>query len=332
MSLLITKQGLLTTVQDMGRFGSQKYGVIAGGAMDPLALRIANLLVGNNEREAGLEITMVGPEVIFDSPSLFSICGGDLSPRLNGFPLPPWKTVYAQKGSQLQFGKLKQGCRAYLAVAGGLDVPLEMNSRSTYLRAGIGGYQGRALRAGDVIPTGSPSSRSLYLMEKLRREEGEASCVVSRWSAAQDVLPSYSPEPTIQVIEGEEFHLFDEESRRCFFNEPFVLLPQSDRMGYRFSGSTLKLKEEKEMISSAVTFGTIQVPAGGNPIVLMADRQTTGGYPKLAQVISADLPLLAQVNLGGKVRFRHISLREAQKQYIIQELAIKTLRSGLNQL
>mgnify|MGYP002067041855 CR=1 FL=1 len=332
MSLLVTKSGLLTTIQDLGRYGAQKYGVVVGGAMDSFALRMANLLVGNEEGEAGLEITMVGPDLTFDSSVLISLCGGDLSPTLNGIPLPLWRTVYAPKGSRLQFGRLMQGCRTYLAVEGGLDVPLQMNSRSTYLRAGIGGYHGRALRVGDVIPTRSTTSRSLQLMEKLERKAGDASYAVSRWSVSTELLPLYSSEPTVQVVDGEEFQLFDDESVNRFLSESFTVLSQSDRMGYRLSGSSLKLKEEQEMISSAVTFGTIQVPAGGDPIVLMADRQTTGGYPKLAQVITADLPLLAQVNLGGKVHFQRISLREAQEQYIIRELAVKTLRGGLNHL
>jgi antagonist of KipI len=332
MSLIILKPGLLTTIQDLGRFGVQKYGVIASGAMDAFALRIANLLVGNEETEAGLEITMVGPEISFASTVLFSVCGGDLSPKLNGQPVPLWRTVYAPQGSVLQFGPLKFGCRAYLAVAGGLDVPIVMNSRSTYLRAGIGGYKGRSLQRGDYVPVGSASSRSRNLQGMLAREaDGEAGAI-SKWSVAPEMLPSYSSNPTVRVIEDGERELFDELGVSRFFNETYSVLPQSDRMGYRLAGSKLELKEKKEMISSAVTFGTIQVPPDGNPIVLMADRQTTGGYPKIGQVASTDLSLLSQVNLGGKVRFRSVTLREAQKQYVIREKAIHTLRSGLNQL
>ncbi|MNO16470.1 KipI antagonist [compost metagenome] len=334
MSLLIMKPGLLSTIQDLGRSGTQKYGVIASGAMDSFALRMANLLVGNEEKEAGLEITMVGPDLTFDSPSLISICGGDLSPMLDSIPLPLWRAVYAPKGSRLHFGQLKSGCRAYLAVAGGFDVPVQMNSRSTYLRAGIGGYQGRKLCAGDVVPTGIPTIRGKRIAGNLMRQagEGEGGIAVSRWFIAPELLPGYSNEPVVQVIEGVEYGIFSRESQHAFLNEPFTVLPQSDRMGYRLSGSRLKLAEEKELISSAVTFGTVQVPAGGDPIVLMADRQTTGGYPKLAQVITADLPLLAQVNLGGKLRFRLVSLREAQEKHLLRELEINRLRSRLSQL
>ncbi|CAG7624235.1 5-oxoprolinase subunit C [Paenibacillus solanacearum] len=332
MSLLITKPGLLTTVQDIGRFGAQKYGVIVGGAMDAAALRIANLLVGNDEGEAGLEITMLGPEMILDRAMTISICGGDLSPKLDGEPVPMWRTVFAAKGSCLQFGTLKQGCRAYLAVGGGLDIPVQMGSRSTYLRAGIGGFQGRALRAGDRIPLRVPSHRSRKWLGAMALASGGARFAASRWSVSHDLIPPYAESPaTIQVLAGQEIHLFREESVHAFFNATYTVLPQSDRMGYRLTGETLELKERKEMISSAVTFGTIQVPSDGKPIVLMADRQTTGGYPKIAQVITADLPLLSQVNLGGRVRFCLVSLREAQKAYVMREQAIQTLRCGLEQ-
>lgn len=332
MSLIILKPGLLTTIQDLGRFGYQKFGVIASGAMDAFALRVANLLVGNEETAAGLEITIAGPEISFASASLIAICGGDLSPTLNGRPVPLWRTVYAPQGSRLKFGPPKQGCRAYLAVGGGVDVPLEMNSRSTYLRAGIGGFRGRALQTGDCVPLGDASSRSLNLMEMMAYEADPKTGAVSRWSVTPGMLPPYSPNPTVRVLEGEERDAFDEESLSRFFSEPYTVMPQSDRMGYRLSGSELRLKAKKEMISSAVTYGTIQVPPDGQPIVLMADRQTTGGYPKIAQVISADLPVLAQVNLGGKVRFRSVSLVEAQNQYLLRERAIRTLREGLNRL
>ncbi|WP_274650939.1 biotin-dependent carboxyltransferase family protein [Paenibacillus humicola] len=329
MSVRILKPGLLTTIQDRGRFGAQKYGIIVSGPMDSYALRIANLLVGNDEAAAGLEMTIVGPEIEFEAPALLSVCGGDLSPSLNGNPVPLWRTIFAPEGSRLEFGELKKGCRAYLAVAGGFDVPVEMSSRSTYLRAGIGGWEGRPLQQGDRIPVGELPPRSLSLLRKLRRGAGKEDTAVSPWSLSADLLPAYAPDPVIRVIDGAERELFDEESVSRFFSETYRVLPQSDRMGYRISGGKLKLKEQAELISSPVTFGTIQVPADGDPIVLMADRQTTGGYPRIAQVISADLPLLAQVNLGGKVRFRSVSLKEAQQHAVIGERKVRTLRHGL---
>lgn len=329
MSLLIMKPGLLTTVQDLGRYGFQQYGVIAGGAMDSYALSMANLLVGNAEREAGLEMTVTGPEITFAEPSLIAICGGGLSPLLDERPLPLWRTVYAPKGARLHFGRRSAGCRAYLAVAGGIAVPVQLNSRSTYLRAGIGGHQGRALRSGDVLPVGNPSLRGKSWTELLTKELGPESLSVSRWYPARSLIPAYTEAPVLQVIPGEEFRSFSVESRERFLSEPYTILPQSDRMGYRLSGSSLNLVRNQSLISSPVTYGTVQVPAGGSPIVLMADRQTTGGYPKLAQVITADLPLLAQAAIGSAVRFRLVTLREAQEQLLQRELELRRLRMVL---
>ncbi|ANS73275.1 hypothetical protein AWM70_00670 [Paenibacillus yonginensis] len=332
MSLRIGKPGLLTTVQDLGRFGFQKYGVIASGAMDAFALRAANLLVGNPQGAAGLEVTMLGPEIQFEHTTLISVCGGDLSPQLNGRPFPLWRTVLVPSGGVVSFGRMKLGCRAYLAVAGGIDVPLEMNSRSTYLRAGIGGFQGRALKSGDVLPVGEPTYQGSQLLRLLARDADREAGAVSRWSAASSLRPAYSANPEVRVIAGAQYPDFSADSRVSFEQDAYSVLPESDRMGYRFSGGSLKLEKPAEMISTAVTFGTVQVPPGGNPIVLMADRQTTGGYPVIAQVASVDLPLLAQVNLGGKVRFRLISLEEAEELQLQREAALQTFESGISSL
>lgn len=325
----VAKPGLLTTVQDTGRHGFQKYGVVVGGAMDAFALRAANLLVGNAEEAAGLEITMLGPELRWESSALISVCGGDLSPSLDGVPIPLWRTVYAPKGSVLRFGARKEGCRAYLAVAGGLDVPVVMNSRSTYLRAGVGGHRGRPLREGDRIGIGAWSARSRSLLQRFAGSEKEA-VAVSPWYVSAAMRPGYSPEPTVRVVESAERSWFDAESAFRFYHESFTVLPQSDRMGYRLSGPRLQARRKQQLLSSAVAFGTIQVPADGNPIVLMADRQTTGGYPRIAQVITTDLPVLAQVPLGGKIRFRPVSLEEAQQRYVDRERAIETLKNGIS--
>ncbi|MBB6734421.1 biotin-dependent carboxyltransferase family protein [Cohnella zeiphila] len=332
MNLVILKPGLLTTVQDLGRYGVQKYGVIVGGAMDAFALRIANLLVGNGENDAGLEITMLGPEIYFPEAALIAIGGGDLSPVLNGRQVPAWRTVYVPEGSRLQFGRMKLGCRAYLAVAGGLDVPVRMNSRSTYLRAGIGGHEGRVLQAGDRLPIGEPSSIGRHLADLLAGEARGDEPAIGRWSVSPELLPAYAANPTLQAIAGQEQDLFDNEAISRFYQEDYSVRTESDRMGYRLSGGELRLATKRELISSAVTFGTVQVPPDGQPIVLMADRQTTGGYPRIAQVASVDLPLLAQTPLGGRIRFRAVSLEEAQKQYLVREKGIRVLRSGLEQL
>lgn len=334
MSMIMVKPGLLTTVQDLGRHGSQQFGVIVGGAMDAFALRIANLLVGNDEHAAGLEITLLGPEIYFAEPALISVCGGDLSPQLNDRALPLWKTVVAPEGSVLRFGRARRGCRAYLAVAGGVDAPIKMNSRSTYLRAGIGGWEGRALQKGDRLPVGVPAAASRALASLLADEAQADGVAFSRWSVSPDLLPSYTADPEVRTVAGQELALFEEESAERFFADPFKVRTDSDRMGYRLSvdGDGLRLKDKRELISSAVTFGTVQVPPDGQPIALMADRQTTGGYPKIAQVASVDLPLLAQTNLGGTVRFRRVSLQEAQRLYLVRENGIRTLRSGLERM
>ncbi len=329
MSLAIMKPGWLTTVQDLGRTGLQQYGVIAGGAMDPLALRVANLLVGNEEGDAALEITMIGPDIRFESACLIAVCGGDLSAACDGTPIPLWRPVYVRQGARLTFGAARKGCRAYVAVAGGVDVPPRLNSRSTYLRAGIGGFQGRPLRQGDRLALRPASPQSRRAMRALERAAGDSPYATSAWSVSCELVPKYRPDPVVRVTAGTELGLFDEASVRRFFGEGFRVLPQSDRMGYRLSGGGLTLKEPVEMISAAVTFGTVQAPMEGGPIVLMADRQTTGGYPRIAQVISVDLPLLAQLNLGDRVRFRPVGLEEAQRQYMLREISLVMLRKGL---
>ncbi|BCJ86234.1 5-oxoprolinase subunit C family protein [Effusibacillus dendaii] len=323
MSIQVIRPGLLTTVQDLGRLGQQKHGVIVSGAMDPFALRIANLLVGNDEREAALEITLMGPTIRFQKDCVIAICGGNLSPKIDGQPIPDWRPVWVKQGSLLQFGSPQTGCRAYLAVAGGFDVPVVMGSRSTYLRAGIGGFYGRALREGDVLPIGC---RSMWEAAEWREREGR---FFAGWFVDTRIRPKYGKNPTVRVMRGGEFDWFAKDIQQQFFAASFQVTPQSDRMGYRLSGPQLALSEPKELISEAVAAGTVQVPAEGNPIILLADRQTTGGYPKIAQVATVDLPILAQVTPGERIRFEEISLSQAQELYRLREREIGILRQGI---
>lgn len=318
--LKIIKNGLQTSIQDLGRIGFQKYGVIASGAMDTYSHRVANLLVGNKENEATIEITLIGPVIHFEEDAFIALCGGDLSPAINGQPIHMWQTTAVPKDSVLSFGAPRSGCRAYLAIAGGIDVPHIMGSKSTYLRAAIGGFQGRTLQAGDFIKAGPISrERSSSLLEAI------ISKPVWRIQA-----PSYFDEPVVHMMPGRQFELFDDNSKKRIFTESFVVSSHSDRMGYRLEGSPLALAEPKELISEAVAFGSIQVPSDGNPIVLLADRQTTGGYPKIGQVASADLPLIAQLKAGDRIRFKEISLEEAQRLYLEQEQQIRQLTIGIN--
>lgn len=322
--LKVIKPGLLTSIQDLGRYGFQKFGVIASGVMDPLAHRIANLLVGNAENEPTLEITLVGPVILFEEDSLISLCGGDLSPTIDSQPVRMWRTVFVRKGSKLEFGALQSGCRAYLSIAGAFNVPTVMGSYSTYLRAEIGGFHGRALKAGDRLETNTMTSLSQKMMESLRLNENEPFNDIN-WS----ISPFLSGESTIQVMPGRQFHLFNEKSKHDLFLESFKVSPQSDRMGYRLQGSNLRLSEPTELISEAVTFGSIQVPPDGNPIILLADRQTTGGYPKIGQIATADLSLIAQAKPGDYLSFKKITTEEAQRLYVKQEDYIKHLKQGI---
>lgn len=325
----VLKPGLLSSIQDLGRTGYQKFGVIASGAMDPFSHRMANLLSGNEENDPALEITMMGPTLTFEEDTLISICGGDLSPSINGQPIRTWRSVFVKKGSELKFGGCQKGCRAYLAVSGGFAVPEVMNSKSTYLRAGIGGFKGRALKAGDVLETGKPSLQSLKMKDFLSKQLLDKAFVENDWGIASKLIPETVGNPEIRITRGRQFDLFTHESRIQLFNHAFEVTAQSDRMGYRLKGPALALSEHAEQISEAVNFGSIQVPPDGNPIVLLADRQTTGGYPKIGQVAAVDLPLLAQAKPGDALRFAEISNEQAQQLLIKREMKLKELKQGI---
>ncbi|HWR45609.1 biotin-dependent carboxyltransferase family protein [Sporomusa sp.] len=329
MSITVLRPGLLTTVQDLGRYGYQKYGVIVSGAMDAYSLRVANLLVGNAEGEAGLEITLMGPVLRFERDMLVAITGGDLSPTIAGKPVPLWRPVYIQKGSILKFGHSKSGCRAYLAVAGGYNISSVMGSKSTYQRAGIGGFKGRAMQADDVLEINSPQTDSLWFIWQLTKQAACSPVIATPWYAGKVHLGLDSDPVAVRVMRGGQFEQFTDESKAKFWDSVFQVTPQSDRMGYRLSGSALLLAEPLEMVSEAVALGTIQVPPDGNPIVLLADRQTTGGYPKMGQVALVDVAKVAQIKPGGKIRFEEITVNEAARLYREREKAIDSLRTAI---
>ncbi|AIQ12546.1 5-oxoprolinase subunit C family protein [Paenibacillus durus] len=319
MSIRIHKPGLLTTVQDLGRTGYGKYGVIVSGAMDRTAHRIANWIAGNDDSAAALEITLSGFVAEFDQDHWIAITGGHMSPVIDGRDVPMWRPVFVRRGSRLIFKRPVSGCRAYLAVSGGLDVPVVMGSRSTYLRAGIGGFEGRALRAGDELPVGQGRLRALAALT------GDDSFYAVSWTVPWSVIPAYSSNPEIRFIRGRQWEDFTLHSRQAFAESSYKVTPHSDRMGYRLAGPSLMLESPREYLSEAVALGTVQIPADGQPIVLMADRQTLGGYPKIAQVISADLPVMAQAAPGGHIQFREVTAREAESLYICQERKLKRL-------
>lgn len=300
-TLEVLHGGMLTTVQDLGRYGYERYGVPVAGAMDPFALQAANLLVGNSPGEAALEITLVGPTLRATEHCLIAVTGADLSLRLDGRPLPSWMAIFVRRGQIIEFGPPKQGCRAYLAVAGGIDLPPLMGSRSTYLSGGFGGLAGRALKKGDLIPIG----RTAFHLPILAGREFPA-----------DHIPPYSDAPEVHVLLGPQDDYFSQEGIAAFLSSPYRVSPSSNRMGYRLYGAEIAHKERADIISDGIVLGSVQVPANKQPMVMMADHQTTGGYPKIATVIGADIPLLAQCVPGAStVTFKAISIEEAQARY-----------------
>jgi len=319
--------GLQTTVQDLGRPDSQRQGVPAGGAMDRTALRVGNLLVGNDEGAAGLEATLIGPTISFDHPTLVAVTGADLCATVDHKPLAPWHAALVQPGAVLRFGAPVRGCRAYIAVAGGIDVPVVFGSRSTYLRAEFGGHEGRALRAGDSLGLGVPSALSYRIAGSLQSDEPGMS--VARWSVAPPIRPKYSDDAIVRLIPGAHTDALSPQSRDQLFNTRFRVSASSDRMGYRLQGAELALQRPIELLSEAVAFGTVQLPPGGAPIILMADRQTTGGYPRIGEVATIDLPLVAQLKPGDHVRFRAISLEDAQRVYLAREQELAQARLAI---
>ncbi|AMR26317.1 hypothetical protein A0257_03860 [Hymenobacter psoromatis] len=324
MSIGVLKPGLLTTVQDLGRFGYQKTGLVVSGALDAVALRTANLLVGNAETAAGLEGTLRGPTLRFGVDALLALTGADLAATINGQPVPRGRPVAVRAGAVLAFGAAPVAGRAWLAVAGGVAVPLVLGSRATYLRAGLGGLAGRALRAGDALPVGEWSALSQRLFTQIAPTQA-AGWAAAPWRTAVAPTPRPGAEMVLRALPGPEYAQFTPASQRAFGEEIFTVTTEADRMGCRLSGPALHRATEAELLSSAVTFGTVQVPAGGQPIVLLADCQTTGGYPRLAQVIGADVGRLAQALPGARLRFQLVAMAEAQAQYLAREQRLRHL-------
>jgi antagonist of KipI len=297
----VESPGLLTTVQDLGRWGHQQDGLIVAGAMDPFAVSVANLLVGNPRGDAVLEITLLGPKLSVLSDMRIALCGGDLSPTLDGEPLAFWKTRTLRTGQTLAFGRRRTGARTYLAVAGGFSVPLILGSRATFLRGNLGGFAGRCLQTGDVL---AGRAQGLTPGERgLRSPE----------------MPVYPLPALLHIVPGPHPEAFSDESRAVFFSSTYTLSPQSDRQGYRLSGPTIPRADLTDILSEAMPLGGIQIPPDGQPILLMADRQTTGGYPLIGTVISADLPHAGQLAPGDTVCFQAIELAEARELALRQE-------------
>ncbi|WP_280769542.1 biotin-dependent carboxyltransferase family protein [Salipaludibacillus daqingensis] len=313
--LKVEKPGLMTTIQDLGRTGYQQYGIVVSGAMDSFAVRVANILVGNEESDAALEVTMMGPHIEFLADTVLAIGGADLSASLDDKRIPPWKSVYVKKGQVLSFGKPEHGMRAYVAVNGGIEVEPLLGSKSTYVKAKMGGIEGRELQKGDVL-NGRPSSKEV--LQKV------AGLVVSR-----ELLPDYISSQPIRVIGGPDETAFTKSGLETFYSGEYECTRDVDRMGYRLLGPVIEHKETADILSDAVTMGTIQVPSNGQPIILLADRQTSGGYARIGTVISVDLPRLAQQAPGGKIRFQSISIEKAEQLLRNREKALFQLSLGV---
>ena len=312
MSLRVLRPGLHTTVQDLGRYGMQHLGVVPCGAMDPIAHRLANALVGNDAEAATLECTVVGPELRFERPALIALCGANFDARIAGEALPQYRPVWVKKGVQLRIGQALRGARGYLAVAGGVGVPAVLGSRSSYVPAGFGGLQGRALRAGDTLALDAATAElGAERFSKLREVRATAHFSSTAWQAPVLTLPR-APNLTLRAIEGRHYGQFEAESRRAFFEANWRVSQDSNRMGYRLAGPALARESVGDLLSEPTCLGTVQAPGDGSIIVLMADHQTTGGYPKIAELAGADMPLLAQLAPGGMLRFQHCSVEDAR--------------------
>ncbi len=304
--------GLFTTVQDLGRTGYQRFGVTVSGAMDGFALRAANRLVGNADTEAGLEATLLGPEVRFARPVVIAVTGADLGPMVDGRPIQMWRAVAIGAGAVLSFSGQRDGMRACLAVDGGIDVPVVLGSRSTSTRSGLGGFEGRRLRSGDTLPIGEPTGGPLVARRAMRSAD----------------IPSYGHDHRVRVVLGPQEDAFPDEGRSTFLTAVYTMSPQSDRIGCRFDGPRIAHRTSADIVSDGTTLGIVQVSGDGMPIVLMADRGTTGGYTKIATVISADIGRLAQAAPGDRVRFEVVDLDEAVARLREQERVLDAIVSG----
>lgn len=295
MSMVIRKAGALSTVQDEGRFGVMKTGFGQCGAMDLTSMHIANRLVGNCKNCAVIEMTLTGINAVFDSECLIALSGGDFSGVLAGKHIRCDKAYVVRAGDELKLGAAKTGIRCYLAVSGGIDVPKVMGSRSTDLKMGIGGFLGRKLETGDVINFGK------NCMEVKNPD---------KWETEQR---SFGGNYVLRAVPGPQDFMFPKETIDKFFSSEYKVTPECDRMGVRLSGEALTAKDGVDIISDGIVRGSVQVPGSGQPIVLMSDHQTVGGYAKIATVISHDVSLLAQARPGDTVRFERISVDLAEK-------------------
>ena len=329
MNAVVTRAGFLTSVQDLGRTGFRQFGVSTSGALDSFALRVANLLVGNDEDTAGLEITLGGLQLRFEDEGFVAWCGGEFDVQIRSRALPAGHVAHLQAGDVLKFGRAQFGCRCWLAISGGIDVPLVLGSRSTDLRANFGGLEGRTLRDGDRLPLGE-FRRSSSFAEATADRSPDATGGISLWTAPHDWVSPAKRYPVLRFTRGADWDRFNASTLQRFASEPFPVSPDSDRMGVRLDGPELKRDKETDLISEAVAPGTVQVPPGGKPILLLGDCQTIGGYPKIAHVMAVDFGIAAQLRAGDSVRFFEVSLEDAHRLLMERERDFERFRIGLS--
>ncbi|MGL5312626.1 MAG: biotin-dependent carboxyltransferase family protein [Peptostreptococcaceae bacterium] len=315
MGILINESGLYTTIQDYGRIGYQEAGFSVCGAMDKRSLTIANLLVGNREDEACIEATLIGPKIEFTDINIIAITGGNLNPKINGKYVNMYEAIIVKRGDILSFTNAVSGARAYIAFAGGLDIENTMGSKSTNVKCNIGGYRGRNLKSGDCIGFISPkdylpnfASRKLEIKENKMNEKNIS----------------------LRVILGPQEDAFTKEGIETFFNSTYEVTKDFDRMGCRLDGPEIEHKESADIISDGIVLGSIQIPSHKKPIIMLTDRQTTGGYTKIGTVITIDIPKLAQAKVGDEIKFELINIEKAQKLYREEELSIEIIKKQIN--
>ena len=314
MGIRVLKSGMMTTVQDLGRTGYQSQGFSVAGVMDVRSFKIANLLLDNPENEAVIEFTLIGPTLEFTSATIIAITGGDFQPTINGDPAPMYTAIYVNKGDILKFGSARTGSRGYIAFSSYLDIPVVMGSRCTNMKSSIGGFKGRKLQADDMIWF-RIKRRYLpfFLSRKLQGDDFDQDSV------------------TLRVVMGPQDDVFSKQGIETFLNSEYTVTSEFDRMGCRLEGPFIAPKETSDILSDGIAFGSIQVPSHGKPIILLSDRQTTGGYAKIATVISVDIPKLVQRKTDHKIRFEAVTVEEAQRLYIEELKELDAMRAIIHQ-
>jgi antagonist of KipI len=320
MNVLVNSAGFLTSVQGLGRTGYRQSGVSIGGALDTHALRVANALVGNEDAAAGLEATFGKLRLRFEDERIVAWCGGAFSARIGDEDLPPGHPGLVGKDDELLMVAPSAGSRAWLAISGGLDVPVVLGSRSTDLRGNFGGHQGRALRDGDVLPLRDVDLETAAPWKDRR---------IAEFSAPAPWASTAQRDPLLRIVRAAHWNFFTPDAQAALVSAQFIVTPDSDRMGARLDGPALERIDAADLLSEAVAPGTLQVPPNGKPILLLGDCQTIGGYPKIAHVITVDLPIAAQLWPGDAVRFHEISLTEAQELLREREEDFARFRVGL---